>query len=243
MSNLPANLQSLMTGLQSAHQRTKALAGSAGEQYLRLQKTGVWTYGADDIDVQENSAWAVDPNSFVMGFIAWEPDDNKAAEKLGEEMRAATDKPILRADLPEVGGPWDEQLGMTLLCLNGEDKGTKVIYNTTSKGGLRAVNEVLGAVVMRLQEGENDQIIPVVHLHVDSYQHKRYGKVHVPVFAVVKWENLSNTPKAAAAEMESATEDPPADDTPPDAPSADAPAPEPSPTTPANSRRRRRAAA
>lgn len=212
--NLPAALDQLKRGLESTHARNKAHEG-AGEQYLKLAKSGIWTYGADGIDVQDGSLWAVDPNSFIAGYIAWQPDSNKAAEKLGEEMRPATDPPVIRGDLPDVGGPWDEQLGCTLLCLTGEDAGTRVSYNTTSKGGLRAINGLLGHVVTQLQKGETDAIVPVVRLLTDSYQHKRYGKIYTPEFEIVKWESLSSTPATAAAAV---TDEPPPAAAPPAAP-------------------------
>lgn len=248
-NKLPASMDNLLKGLVATHARVKTTAGD--ENYLKLAKTGVWMYGADEIDVEEGSEWAIDPNSFTAGFIAWEPDNNKPAEKLGEEMRPATDPPILRADLPDVGAPWAEQMGCQLMCLTGEDKGVRVSYSTTSKGGLRAINTILGEVVGQLQAGESDAIVPVVDLAVDSYVHKRYGRIFTPVFKLSAWESLSNTPKAAAAALE---KDPEPEPEPEPAPVAakgrrgrrtaaakePEPAPEPAPAT--TSRRRRRAA-
>lgn len=224
INTLPASIDHLMKGLVATHARVKTAAGD--ENYLKLAKTGVWTYGADEIDVEEGSEWAIDPNSFVTGFIAWEPDDNKPAEKLGEEMRPATDPPILRSDLPDVGAPWAEQMGCQLMCLTGEDKGTRVSYATTSKGGLRAINTILGEVVGQLQAGEGDSIVPVVDLAVDSYNHKRYGRIFTPVFKLNAWESLSNTPAAAGKAIEQEKKEP-------------EPEPEPAPVTGKNRRTRR----
>jgi len=90
-----------------------------------------------------------------------------------------------------------------------------VSYNTTSKGGLRAINGLLGHVVTQLQKGEADAIVPVVRLLTDSYQHKRYGKIYTPEFEIVKWESLSSTPATAAAAV---TDEPPPAAAPPAAP-------------------------
>ena len=149
-TNLPASLNNLLTGLVATQAAARVSAG--GEQYLKLQKSGIWTYGAEDIDVQDGSKWAADPNSFTHGYVCWESDKDKPAAKLGEVMRPATDPAIDPMSLPNHGSPWAAQLGVSLLCLTGEDKGTTVTYTTTSKGGTRAISELMGALI------ESDQL-------------------------------------------------------------------------------------
>ncbi len=233
---LPVSLDSLRTGLAQTHQRVKVSSGGSGDMYLKLPKTGIWCYGPDDVEVEENSLWAVNPGTFMVGYISWEPDKSKAAAKLGEMMVPATNPPIDPTTLPQVAGPWDEQMAMSMTCVYGEDQGTRLVYNTTSKGGLRAVNGVLGEIVARLNDpSSGNAIVPVIELLVDSYTHKRYGKVFVPEFRVHKWLDLSEASGGEAPQDDL--------DALPEPEVMDAIPPEEAPPEEAPKRRRRRRAA
>lgn len=230
-SNLPANMSTMLAGLQAAKTSIAVSAGS-GDPFLKLAKSGVFQYGADGVEVDKGSAWAADPASFQHGFICWNDDpDIKVAEKLGERMVPATDPAVQIADLEKFSAPWVPQLGVAFLCLNGQDKGTRVVYTTTSKGGIKGLSALLGEVIAKLQAGEADVIVPVVEFETTNYKHPKYGTIYNPIFRVTRWESLgSGTPAQAAAAI---AEDPPE--------VADPPAvePEPAPAT----RRRRRVAA
>ena len=150
--------------------------------YLRLLKTGLFVFRPDNLEVQEDSHWAVDPASFTSGYVCWESDDKKPAHKHGEMMRSATAPPIAQDELPEVpeGQTWKSQLGVKLLCLDGEDKGVTVLYTVTSVGGTRAVNGLIGEVLAKVDSGETDKLVAVVTLSSDSYKHSRHGQIFNP---------------------------------------------------------------
>jgi hypothetical protein len=60
MSNLPAvNPTELGNALVAAKSRISMDAGD--QPFLRLLKSGEWVYSADDVEVQEDSIWAVNP--------------------------------------------------------------------------------------------------------------------------------------------------------------------------------------
>lgn len=183
MSTLPATVTNLITALEKAS-HTPALSSNSGKHYLKMAKGGFWAYGADEKEVEEGSKWAINPNSFATGFACW--DDGK---NLGEEMALITEEPILRHQLPDLGAPWKDQVGLQLACISGEDKGTECIYTATSVGGKNAFKAILNAVLERGRGGHAD-IVPVVELDVDSYKHKSYGKVFTPVFSIVSWATL-----------------------------------------------------
>ena len=64
---LPANLSQLTTALQG----TLAFANSAaqsGEMYIKMGKDGRWTMGADELELEEGSEWAINPMSFATGW-------------------------------------------------------------------------------------------------------------------------------------------------------------------------------
>ena len=202
MSNLPAvNPAALGTALAAASQRTVSL-DTDGIPFLRLLKSGDWVYSADDIDVQGGSIWAVNPTSFMEGFVAW-----GEGELLGEEMAPMTGTPIIAADLPEKADAkrgWERQVGFMLLCLNGDDKGTQVMYKTSSKGGTKAVRGLVNDVVNQINEDPTN-IVPRISLEVDSYKHKQYGKIYTPVFTINEWGGFDEVPAAPAEHVDGTT--------------------------------------
>lgn len=157
-----------------------AAGGTQSVDLLRLLRDGVWVFGADNTEPEEGSLWAINPYSFTHGFISWV--DNKPA---GEVMVSIMNRLPTRGELPETGGMWDEQMGMQLQCISGADKGTVVQFKTTSVGGKRALAKMATEIASHAASSED--VVPVVHLNTDFYQHKKYGKIYTPEFAVQKW--------------------------------------------------------
>ena len=197
---LPANIDTMLKGLQLTHRTVKTTEGDAGAMYLRLLRSGEFAYGPEGTEVEPGSHWAVSPQSFAHGYVCWD-SNAKSATKLGEVMRPAYEPPIPQSELPDTGQAWDQQLGCGMICLDGEDKGTKVVYTTTSKGGVRAVNDLMGKFIERIQAGHDDEIVPVITLDTDSYQHKKYGTVYVPSLSIVRWASLDATADDTAKEV------------------------------------------
>jgi len=197
MSKLPTNVTNFVNALQGASQRIGE--DSSDVQFLKLDKVEGWIYGADDIQVVDDSRWAINPNSFATGFAAW--DDSEFVDEI---MGLITEPPIIKADLPDVGARWDSAVSFEMVCLDGEDEGVKVLYKTTSKGGQKAFRAVLNEVLPRAQANEAD-LVPIVNLERDSYKHKKYGTIAIPMFTVVSWSNMAASP-ADVPEPEKAPE-------------------------------------
>jgi hypothetical protein len=149
---------------------------------LKMDKTGHWVFGADQTEVEKGTRWAVNPFSFIHGFIAW-----GKGEVLAEHMVPLTEPP------PEVGIPpsgaergWEQQYGFSLKALNGEDAGMEARFSATSVGGKRAV-QTLGATIAAQVMKDQSKPVAVVELNNDHYQHKAYGRVFTPIFEIVDW--------------------------------------------------------
>ena len=153
MNNLPVSASDLVGAIAKTTQRLSS--GSEGMSYLKLSKGGFWIFGVDDIEVEDESLWAVNPNSLAVGYVAW--PINGTGKPLGEEMRGITDDPIIESQLPDVGpnGQWAQQVGMQLMCVSGEDTGTGVVFKASSKGGLGGFNDFLNAVMEHFKEDPN----------------------------------------------------------------------------------------
>ena len=145
MSNLVAfksaglpSVQSLSGALRVAAQQ----AAPMGVVILKMDRTGHWIFGADQDEVEAGSKWAVNPYSFVHGYVAW-GDGKVLGEKLGSMMEP----------LPEVGEApagadkgWEMQVGFSLKCVSGEDAGMEARFTATSVGGKRSVQALALAV-------------------------------------------------------------------------------------------------
>ena len=187
MSNLVKFAQAGLPAVQTLASSLRTLETVAPTQsaILKMDKTGHWVFGADQTEAEDDSRWAVNPFSFVHGFIAWGD-----GEVLGEKMASVT-QPLPELDTAPPGAKkgWEQQVGMMLKCLNGEDAGLECRYTTTSVGGKRAVQELAVAIAGQVEK-DPSKPVPIVSLGKDHYQHKSYGKIFTPVFKVVEWVSM-----------------------------------------------------
>jgi hypothetical protein len=75
-----ANLPSVAS-LSTALNALKSYADPGPAVILKMDKTGHWVFGADQTEVDDDATWAVNPFSFVHGFICW-GDGEVLAEKM-----------------------------------------------------------------------------------------------------------------------------------------------------------------
>ena len=199
-ANLPT-VQSLSTALR----KMESAAGPSGVVILKMDRTGHWVFGADQTEVEDGSQWAVNPFSFVHGFIAWGD-----GEVLGEKMASVSDPlPELDAAPPGAKKGWETQVGMSLKCITGEDAGMEARFTTTSVGGKRAVQELAVEIATQVDKDQTTPV-PVVTLGKEHYQHKSYGRIYTPAFGVLQWVSLTPEAAAPAAEAPAAAVEAPA---------------------------------
>lgn len=196
-ANLPA-VTTLTTALKSMAVGVDAPSSAI----LKMDKTGHWVFGADQTEVEDDSRWAVNPFSFVQGFIAWGD-----GEVLGEKMVSVTQPlPELDPAPPQAKRGWEPQVGMSVKCISGEDEGLEARYSTTSVGGKRSV-QVLAAAIAAQVEADPSKPVPVVKLKKEHYQHKSYGRIYTPVFDIVEWIGLDGDKPAEPEAAPAATEE------------------------------------
>ncbi len=194
-ANLPS-VKSLADSLRSLD------AGSplgGGAVILKMDKTGHWVFGADQTEVEDDSRWAVNPFSFTHGFIAWGD-----GEVLGEKVVPVSQPlPELDPAPPQCKRGWEPQVGMSLKCLNGEDKDLEARFSTTSVGGKRAVQQLALAIAAQVDK-DQAKPVPVVRLKKEHYMHKSYGRIYTPIFEIVEWLGLEGPTETveAAADVE-----------------------------------------
>ena len=197
MSNLVAFSSAGLPAVSTLATSLRAIqsdVGPAGNVILKMDKTGHWVFGADQTEVEDDSTWAVNPFSFVHGFIAWGD-----GEVLGEKMVPVSQPlPELDGAPPAAKKGWETQVGMSLKCISGEDKGMEARFTTTSVGGKRSVQALAVALADQVDKDQSKPV-PVVRLKKEHYHHKSYGRIFTPVFEVVDWVSLDGEPKVEAA--------------------------------------------
>ena len=194
------DISTLKQGFDSASARIQESQGNT--QFLKMTKqTGEWVYGKEDIEVEPNSRWAINPLSLEMGFIAW----GGGGKPLGKLMRSIFKPPIRREELQDVGKEWDDNVAFQLKCMSGEDVGVSLEYTQNSKGGQEAFAEIFKAIQNRLTENPAS-IVPVVVMKSTNYKHPDWGLTYKPVFEIVDWMGLDGSTSAPQVESQAAPE-------------------------------------
>jgi hypothetical protein len=191
LAKLP-EVKSLSTALRTI----QAEVGPTGVVIVKMDKTGHWVFGADQTEVEEGSTWAVNPFSFVHGYIAW-GDGEVLAEKM-----VSVSEPLPEMDDAPPGAKkgWETQVGMSIKCLSGDDKGLEARYTTTSAGGKRGV-QTLAVAIAEAVDQDPSKPVPIVLLKKEHYQHKSYGRIFTPLFDIQSWMSMDGE---APAEVEEA---------------------------------------
>ena len=224
-SALPANPQALVSGLGNVASSLQVSSG--GVPFLRLLRTGLYAYGAEKIEPQPGSQWAVNPYSIEHGWSCWID-----GELMGEVLVAFNQPLPAQNTLQDYGGEWRMCVSMQLQCLNGEDQGLAVVFKGTSVGLRNAVKALIQALVSQIA-ADPVNYVPVVELETDSYPHKKYGEIFVPILNVMRWVSMggpteqpdAEVPPTTAAEVEHDAESPPREGAEPETPQEAAPAP------------------
>lgn len=182
--------------------------GGSGSIILKMDKTGHWVFGADQTEVEDDSTWAVNPFSFVHGYIAW-----GEGEVLAEKMAPVTQPlPELDAAPPGAKRGWEVQVGCSLKCISGEDAGIEARYTVTSVGGKKAVQKLALDIAAQVDKDQTKPV-PVVMLKKEHYVHKSYGRIYTPVFDIKSWIGMDG-PAESAADAPSGAADAPAEEAP-----------------------------
>ena len=102
--------------------------------------------------MQEGSIWAVNPLSIAHGWVAWTNHEGNTKNTMVGEVMEPVHAPKPPRPAPTDGWPYTEQRMFELRCMDGDDEGTEVVYKVASIGGMRAVDDLLGALQGQLND-------------------------------------------------------------------------------------------
>jgi len=185
---LPADyISRLMSGIAESRAQT-IVAG--GKPFFRMGRSGAFIFGQSNEEVQEGSRWAVNIMTMSHGWSCWVDGGPNQANALAGEVMTVMTNPLPPRPDPIGDAAYKDQRSFEMKCLDGADQGTEVIYKINSVGGIRAVAELLDAIHAQLAWA-SDYPCPVLTFSSDSYPHKKWGQIYVPIFTVVGWADMN----------------------------------------------------
>lgn len=191
---------------------------------LKFRK-GDWSAGTglDQKKVLLGTTLIANGDLMQVGWVRWE-DERPVDQVMGKVTERF--QPPRREELSDPPGPngqknpnWplddegnlaDPWAYTTQLVLKDTADGALYTFTAASKGGRNAIGLLAKAWVQHLKEGFNDY--PIVSLGADTYRHKRYGLIDIPLLEVVGWASLKDwdadikpaAPKAEAPKAKAA---------------------------------------
>lgn len=220
-AQLPAELTNLGNALI---QEGQSATGISDLLRFLSREGGIWVFGVDGDENMEDARWAINPLSFEHGFVCWK--NKKIAGEAMVPVGVAKPGRETLADHgtftdgkgKEVQTKWDEQMSIRLRCVVGEDEGTEVDFRSSTVGGISCIKAVAKAVGGRIAAGKMD-VVAVVELTNDSYNHAEYGKTYVPTMDIASWMDMDGPATEGGGEAPEASvsddQDEVAEDTPP----------------------------
>jgi hypothetical protein len=173
--------------------RTAARVATAAS-FLKYVK-GAFVFGIDEEELALGAELVPNMTGAKIGWLKWQGGD-----VIEERMFPwATGHPF-REDLGDLdqglweraddGKPIDMWSETATLPFKNPRTGEEFTFSTSSTGGRQAVAKLVYAWRHGVAQGKSG--LPVISLGSDSYPHKKYGKVHFPVFKIVRWEDEAN---------------------------------------------------
>jgi hypothetical protein len=202
--SLPPSVQNMAASLAAS---VAAVGGAGGgDLYMKMTKFGDFVYGADQTAVEEGSIWAANPLGFQHGYTCWGTKEHGTeGQNMGEVLVAASSPLPEVGSLPQAKGNWSKAIALQVRCTNGEDEGVQTLFKANSDGGRKAYAGLLQALVEQLGK-KVPEVVPLIELENDFYEHASYGKIFKPVFKVVGWTTMDG--EAAPAKLEEVKEEP-----------------------------------
>lgn len=169
----------------NAAQAVSGLQTSAGDTpLLKMSQEGKWTVGIDDQEVPADFRWGIDPFSVSIGWVCWKgnrPIDRRMVPVLEGQ-------PCAESELPDLGpykGGMEGWKSAVEFTAAGIDSPVKVKFNSTSGGAAKAVNKLIGAMMVQISKQDGNPV-PVITVDSDSYFNKNYSKdIWFPIFDIV----------------------------------------------------------
>ena len=176
--------QQLLTGLvETRTQITDVLGG--GKHILKMPEGGVWTFGQENVEVQEGSHWCINVKTIGWGWCVWTEEGGKNKK---HAVVNSVLQPLPQRPMPIQGKAFSNYFSFDLVCLDGEDAGVEVTYGANTVGIAKAFPKLRDAIIAQIQRDPKHPC-PVVTLSSEDYRNS-YGQQYNPVFTITGWADL-----------------------------------------------------
>jgi hypothetical protein len=176
--------------------------GWYGELLKCSGKTGVWSYGRQNVELKKGTRLVAIVPEMLAGYVLWRDGElvDQAYKNIeGLDLRA------LRASLDETdrllwptddeGMPVDPWKEAAMLPMKDPKTGAEYTYSTSSVGGVRACKKLVSDFVKQIKAAPETMAgcLPLVELGVQSYQHpdRKRGTIFNPVLSRIDWVRAS----------------------------------------------------
>lgn len=186
-------------------------AAQGGGDFLKFSKVE-WQKGQNNEEVALGTKLAANIEELSIGWIRWA--DGKPAERrfglLAQGYKPETrdalgyiDQQLWETD--KEGKPIDPWSFTNELPVADPDTGEKMTISMSSKGGIGAMGNLCKAYAR--ERAQRVGTTPVIELGRDSYVHREYGKLYVPMMTITDWIADGSVPAPA---VDGGSEDEPA---------------------------------
>jgi hypothetical protein len=152
-----------------------------GKALLKLNKAGVWVFGAANTVVRKGTKLIVNPPSLSSGFVAWHKSKVEAEFMQPIQLGPV---PLDKLHAVEAKSGWQAQVSVEMMTM--DEIPVQMLYKASSMGGQEVFFDLAGQLVFALSEDPR-RAFPVIELSTTSYQHDEYGTVYKPAFSIVGW--------------------------------------------------------
>jgi hypothetical protein len=176
--------------------------GWYGELLKCSGKTGIWSYGPQNVELKKGTRLVAIVPEMLAGFVLWRDGElvDQAFKNIeGLDLRALratldeTDRSLWPTD--DEGKPVDPWKEAAMLPMKNPETGAEYTYSTSSVGGVRACKKLVGNFVKQIKAAPETTAgcLPVVELGVQSYQHpdRKRGTIFNPVLTGIDWVRAS----------------------------------------------------
>jgi hypothetical protein len=186
-----------LVNYDAAFERFQAAAAalSGGSTAICKFEKGDWLLGSEKTDVPNGTLLAVDMMRAEWGWVRWL--DNRPVER--RMVMVASGTPfVLRSELGHMDealwarddqgrprDPWQSMIEIPAREVSGARR--EMVLSGGSRGWDGCCKELFGTFGEQMRENRGKT--PIVKLGTSSYDHKKYGRVKVPVLELVEWRS------------------------------------------------------
>jgi len=187
-ANLPTVTgDQLAVALQEASDDATS-AGGGSVDYLSFSgKTGRYSLGRQQEDVDPEQLYIVEPKSFVGGWVCWK--NSKPIDRIEWSVLKAKEQAVSKDDLEDhgpyresAGEGWQQLLGFGLISADAILGQVK--FSSTSKSGRNSIGDLMKEIGVRSASSEPS--MPLIYFESTTFESNGQTN-HKPVFAIEAW--------------------------------------------------------